>query len=802
MDDTSQIGGFVRANLRRMKRIGAGILLFVCAISAQAADKLTIVKAGPVGEVANLAEANEIRVVFSEPMIVVGKIPKVLDVPWFHVAPEIKGTFRWSGTTTLIFTPDPKTPLPFATKYDVTIDAEAKAVSGKTLGKAYHFSFITPTIQLLRTDWYRKDDKYDGAIVIALWFNQPVDAETLGPHLKLRTVAHEFKAPELPARERLQKLEPQQVAAFDAKVAKAQAAAASDGQPVLSFFATDWDKKRYKPAPELVVVETKPGVPPDTHLQVFIDDALAKRTTNVATGRTQTFTIELNPTFFVDKIECVSECNPDYYNPIRFRTRTGVPFANIKKAVSVIDVTDPAHEVPVTPAATKRDEDAESDDGDRVQSRRARILAASRAHLRDPHRSDARLRRRADPRLHLDGGRRVLAQGRVHQLRRRPRRVGIERRTGAAVLRAQLPERHAVDDAADARSARAVDRRSAEGRASTKLPDTPGMQRKLAPQADVLQSYGLNLKSALSTIGNGIVWAVIKPGDAIAKSKRYSEDVAGTIVQVTNLGISVKDSPQNTLVLVSRLDNAAPVAGAKVSIRTMDNKVFWTGTTDANGIAIAPNTDLRVDRHKKNAQGEEEEEDSWEALSGIHFVVTAEKDGDTAYAASDWNEGIGPWDFGSQLRSRTKRSRCCAARSSPTAASTSRARKCTRKSSCAATRRKACSCCRPAPAVDIVVTDSHSKEVDKRTVTLNDWSSARVDVDRARRLGPRRLQRSARRSRRSGSRRAASSSSPRIAVPSSASTSRSKRRPRSPGRNSTARSSASTFSARRWRRGR
>jgi len=242
-------------------------------------------------------------------MIVVGKIPKLLDVPWFHVAPEIKGTFRWSGTATLIFTPDPKTPLPFATKYDVTIDPEAKAVSGNALGKAYHFSFITPTIQLLRTDWYRKDGKFDGGIVIALWFNQPVDGETLGPHLKLRTVAHEFKAPELPARERLQKLEPQQVAAFDAKVAKAQAAAASDGQPVLSFFAIDWDKKRYKPAPELVVVETKPGVPPDTHLQLFMDDALAKRTTNVATGRTQTFTIELNPTFFVDKLECVSECN-------------------------------------------------------------------------------------------------------------------------------------------------------------------------------------------------------------------------------------------------------------------------------------------------------------------------------------------------------------------------------------------------------------------------------------------------------------------------------------------------------------
>jgi len=201
-----------------MKRTCAAFLLFLCVVSAHAAvTSLTIVKAGPVGEVASLAEANEIRVVFSEPMVVVGRIPKVLVVPWFHVEPAIKGALRWSGTTTLIFTPDPKATLPFGTKYDVTIDAEAKAVSGKTLGRPYHFSFTTPTIQLLRTSWYRKGGKYDGGIVIAVWFNQPLDAGTLASHLQLRTVAHEFKTPEIPARDRLMKLEPQQVAAFDAK---------------------------------------------------------------------------------------------------------------------------------------------------------------------------------------------------------------------------------------------------------------------------------------------------------------------------------------------------------------------------------------------------------------------------------------------------------------------------------------------------------------------------------------------------------------------------------------------------------
>ena len=39
---------------------------------------LAVVSAGPTGEVASLAEANEIRIVFSEPMVALGRIPSVV----------------------------------------------------------------------------------------------------------------------------------------------------------------------------------------------------------------------------------------------------------------------------------------------------------------------------------------------------------------------------------------------------------------------------------------------------------------------------------------------------------------------------------------------------------------------------------------------------------------------------------------------------------------------------------------------------------------------------------------------------
>jgi hypothetical protein len=110
-----------------MKRIAVLVAVLLFSTVVYGAEDLSVVSAGPVGEVASLAEANEIRVVFTEPMVVLGKIPQPVTAPFFKIAPAVKGSFRWSGTTTLIFTPDPKTPLPYGTQFTVTIDKSAKS---------------------------------------------------------------------------------------------------------------------------------------------------------------------------------------------------------------------------------------------------------------------------------------------------------------------------------------------------------------------------------------------------------------------------------------------------------------------------------------------------------------------------------------------------------------------------------------------------------------------------------------------------------------------------------------------------
>src|SRR5687768_17092791 len=51
----------------------------------QPARPLTVVSAGPTGEIASLAEANEIRIVFSEPMVTLGRIPAEVHAPFVTI---------------------------------------------------------------------------------------------------------------------------------------------------------------------------------------------------------------------------------------------------------------------------------------------------------------------------------------------------------------------------------------------------------------------------------------------------------------------------------------------------------------------------------------------------------------------------------------------------------------------------------------------------------------------------------------------------------------------------------------------
>ena len=668
------------------------LVLMWLSLSAFAANGLRVVSAGPVGETATLAEANEVRVVFSEPMVVLGKIPNPVTAPFFKIAPAVKGTFRWSGTTTLIFTPDK--PLPYAADYTVTIAKTAKSVAGNTLDQPYEWSFATPSVRLMRADWYRKRN---GAVVIALYFNQPIGAKSITPHIQLRTQEHTLELPE--------QLSPN----AEAKKQKALAAAASNDELILSFVATEWDKERFPAANELVVLETKPGIAPDTWVNV----------TYTRGENPQSYTLELDPTFFVSGIDCRAKCDPEQRNAINFRSGPGVMFDEARKAISVTDITDAAKEVPLTAKKVEAEYDYPSwgygldelgftiTPGHKYRVRVAETLTAVDGQkLGYGHTTTVEYWNKSA----------FVSFGSGH---------GVWESSGGTILPFHARNFKSVKQwLAPLRIEDLMPtmRRLRESGFNVTPEDAKPTTRNLQVPRDRIAAIGLDLKPVIGEDNLGLAWAAIEPGEALPKSNIYDPNPVSTLVQATNLGISVKDSPRNTVILVTRLDDAKPVQGANVSIRDRENKVFWTGTTDAQGLAIAPNTDLRRKQQEPKTQEEEWEQD-WYSLGEIHFVVVAEKDGDVAYVGSDWNEGITPWEFGTtynlveavpQFRGTVFVDRGVYKLGEEVHF----------KLIARADTPDGMQLLPAGTKVEVSLADSHAKVIDTRTVTLNAWSSA------------------------------------------------------------------------------
>ena len=705
-------------NLARLRTLALffAVLAGLAPLGAQPPRPLQVVASGPSGEIAALAAANEIRVVFSEPMVALGRIPDPVAAPFVRITPAIRGTFRWSGTTILIFTPDPATPLPYATTYHVTVESSATAASGRRLAVPHSFSFTTPTVRLLATRWYRKA-RFDSPVVVALRFNQPVRAADVLAHATFQYKPHEWERPFLQpeAIARLRRTEPAALVSFDAKVTSADRAARA-AAPVRAVVAADWDRKRYPQSPDLVVLETAAVPPPESWIELTLDNRLPSVAGPATPPEPQRYTLELERAFFVRGSRCSEQCDPSYRNPIELSRDTSIK--GFAAGLRVTDITDQGRDAVVKPVRPPG-----ASDRSWIWEESPHPTLEDAGFERQPPARTYALR--VDPAVEAADGQRLgyawtgivanwhesaftsFGDGHGVWEPEGGRQLPFYARNFRDVTQWALPL--SIDQlVSTVRSLRSHYFRTA--------PAGPGTSRRLTPKADAIQSHGLDLSGALSASNRGLVWVAVREGEPIAQSRRAAEENGqpldrSSIVQVTNLGISVKDSPQNSLIFVARLDTGAPVAEASVSIIKPDNTVFWRGTTNADGVAIAPETALRP---ANRFRGD---------YDVFDFIVVAEKAGDVAYVVSDWDEGIEPWQFGHSYDlddgSDLVRGSVFTDRGVYKPGEEVRIK--------AILRADVAGAIRPlAGGAEVVVTmrDSQNRQVDRRTVRVNAWSSA------------------------------------------------------------------------------
>ena len=557
----------------------AALSLAILSGSAQG-PALRVASASPTGELGQLADLEQVRIVFSEPMIAIGVVPSTSQPSWVSITPALAGTFYWSGTKTLVFSPNPATPPPFATTFTVRIDARATSAAGRVLGQPYEFTFATPAVRLLEAEADRKTGRFDSPVMLVLRFNQPVRAADVLAHAQVTLTAHEWQPPQLSAeaRERLQQTDAAGLARFDDKVVRVRAVTSASG-PVPVRLAESWNDKRFPPTPDRVILETTTVPPPDSWLTIAFDDTLPSPQ-GPRTHAAQSSVVRLEPTFFVQKMSCEGVCGPSVYNGILL-TRP-VTLGGFARALTIADVTDTANERPVVPARSAEDPGQMADSpmprqvgfADQPPARTWRLQLTSDLHAADGQRLDYPWVAFVD---HMHAEPFVGFDGSVLEATGRPPLPLHGRNVQSITERIEPVSRSSV-----------MPRLLEWERGGAAALPLEGQVRNLDVTPDAFHLYGIDIRRLLSAGGFGILWAAVKPQELPrhVPADGLPYEVVGpngelrtprTLVQVTNLGVSVKDSPQSTLVFVTRLDTGAPVPAARVAIVDARNRTRWRG---------------------------------------------------------------------------------------------------------------------------------------------------------------------------------------------------------------------------------
>ncbi len=146
---------------------------------------------------------------------------------------------------------------------------------------------------------------------------------------------------------------------------------------------------------------------------------------------------------------------------------------------------------------------------------------------------------------------------------------------------------------------------------------------------DLWESKTVDLEKTFGKVGPGIyVLSVTSPE---WEAKPYVPAVEQRYFVLTNMALTVKYSGSRLLAWVTDLQTGEPVSGALVKIRSLKGDTPASGTTDKNGFYEAP---LPLGKMTNS-------ESDWMP----EFWVTAEKGNDFAFTGSDWSSGILPYDF-------------------------------------------------------------------------------------------------------------------------------------------------------------
>lgn len=587
---------------------------------------LKVVSVSPKGDNARTGLA-AVSVTFNQPVAALSEKSAFAaeDCP-LHMTPAVPGKCRFSGTQTLQF--EPEKPWQNATQYSVTLPGTFQSrVSGQTLGADYSWTFTTPRPYVQSVTPAHNEQFIDVRPLIYITLSQPVDLASVPGAVSL---SYQGEKPLRWWEEWMNRWNNKKPALQTLSV-PFSVRALTDEEFKNNF---SWLKKD-----QVFVLQPETALPADKKITLSVTEAL--RAQEGALGPEKPFTSDF---YTYPKLQITGgnydgclpfDAHMDFSSPVRLDEL--LKHVQVSPASALREVTEQERQ---TLGSQRYEKAPASGDETETPALRRSYFAMPLSFLRlDPKQTVTVL---VDKDLQDIYGQR-LGQTQIVTITNSGYCPATVFKGGTGVLESYLPLRHPIDVLNTAQLDVQAARYSKDDFIPFFTKNVPYCQAAELAQAnlqykgkyrfadpnDKTQKTYLDLKKFNPTGQNSIIYSQVR-----VPSKHRTDGYCwvGATDNITDLGVTLKTSQENTLVWVTSLQDAAPQANLNVELKDDANRTLWTGSTDENGLVRAPGM-RQLAPQAKNRWGQ----------PTLYVFVTSP--GGDAVLASSWNDGLEPWRF-------------------------------------------------------------------------------------------------------------------------------------------------------------
>ncbi len=548
--------------------------------------ELRVLSATPRGESGSAGEADAVVVVFDHPMTALEALPEGPGSSFLALKPAVPGRHRWLGTRALAFTPARR--LPLGSEFEVLIPAGTRSLDGFVLERDYRWTFRTARPRLLRHFPGEGQTNLTLDTRILLVFSQAVAAREARARISLRE-----DHPEEGSRD------------IELTV----------GEPTARELK-EFDEEAAVPENALLLAP-RGKLRPGCVYTVGVEAGIAGRQGPLGSAEAVDFSFETFKPFaslgLSDAGETISPSEPlklAFSNPVPYRNLVG--------------------RLRFEPAVALPEAYEGWDHGGEV------------LWLSLPLEPDTAYAAMLSPDLEDQFGNR-LGREAVIRFRTGDYPPSVAMVTGHGVVEAYGDLRYALE----VRNVSRVGLQAArvdpeEAIALLAAPNVLWGEKPFAGRpgffhvSRALETGGprnigrvvpLDLREAAPG-GHGFVYLQIDTGSGESWD-RYQR----AFLQVTELGLTGKFSPESSVVWVTELRTGEPAAGVDVEIRDFAGALRWRGSAGPDGRAVAPGWKALGLKSR----------DEWS--KPVQWVF-ARRGQDAALLSSDWGTGLSPYRFG------------------------------------------------------------------------------------------------------------------------------------------------------------